>query len=229
VFQTARAPAAKTTVHGANQPDRQDARQYHLRLRQQNISGFDSKTSFGSPIVIDNYIRQWTGGLGSYVVGIMDQMLKPKDAPPGPTWTAADTPLLKAFAARFPGANAQSIQDFYDTYADRKTAKASFDDLMKHNPAAAKVAAKEHPEAFATGDQFNKIINQLHKRVRNIYDDRTMSPENKRTAIDMTYLQMIETARRGNKFFETTARKGPARRPSATPAYCTGGSAQPID
>jgi hypothetical protein len=34
-----------------------------------------------------------------------------------------------------------------------------------------------------------------------------MSPDNKRAAINMTYLQMIEIARYGNKFFEQATRK----------------------
>jgi hypothetical protein len=37
-----------------------------------------------------------------------------------------------------------------------------------------------------------------------------MSPENKRAAIDVTYLQMIEIARRGNNFFELTRKRAPA-------------------
>jgi hypothetical protein len=169
------------------------------------ISGINAKTSFASPIVIDNYIRQYTGGLGSYVVNAMDAILKPKDAPAGPAWSAADVPGLKAFATRFPSAGAQSIQDFYDTYAERKQTKASIDALQKRDPAAA--GARRQAEAFAPGDNFNKQISAMHKKVRDVYDDKSMSPQEKRQAIDTTYLQMIEVAKRGNMFFQNTKKQ----------------------
>ena len=37
------------------------------------VSTFAPKSSFSSPIIIDNYIRQYTGGVGSYVVDALDK------------------------------------------------------------------------------------------------------------------------------------------------------------
>jgi len=62
------------------------------------------KSSFGSPIMLDNYIKQWTGGLGQYVVKGIDMAIKSQqDRAPEPLASMADLPGIKAFVARFPG------------------------------------------------------------------------------------------------------------------------------
>ena len=43
------------------------------------------KSAYGSPVMIDNYIRQWSGGLGAHVISIIDAGIKSqKDLPPSP-------------------------------------------------------------------------------------------------------------------------------------------------
>lgn len=168
------------------------------------ISSFKPDTSFASPIIIDNYLRQYTGGLGKHVVDLMDRVLEASgDVAPRnrPAATAADTPLLKAFAARFPDAGAQSIQDFYDTYAERKEAKTTLKYLQKRGETDADLARE------ATAEGVHKLIGTLHKRVRDVVEDKKMEPERKREVIDTLYLQMIGAARRGNALFERTKRQ----------------------
>src|SRR5204863_8151537 len=83
-------------------------------------------SSFASPIVIDNYIRGWTGTLGTYAVQIADAALRKAGVLPDPIQparTLADIPAIRAFVVRYPSASAQSIQDFYDRYD--KSAKLS--------------------------------------------------------------------------------------------------------
>ena len=90
------------------------------------------KSTLGSPIIIDNYIRQWTGGLGKHVTDMLDYgVFRAKDAPVRPSWSAADVPLLKAFVARFPSSDAEAIKQFYDTYEERKMAAAGIKNLQK--------------------------------------------------------------------------------------------------
>jgi hypothetical protein len=167
------------------------------------ISSFNPKTSFASPIVIDNYIKQYTGGLGGYVVDAMDKLIAPSGTPAKPASAAADTYGLRAFAARFPSSGAQSIEDFYDTYAERKQAKTTSSYLRKHGQADASI------EQESPAESIHKQIGRLSKKVQEVYEDKQLTPQRKREIIDTTYLQMIETARRGNEFFERT-RKRPA-------------------
>jgi hypothetical protein len=166
------------------------------------------KSSFGSPIIIDNYIRQWTGGLGSHVTSLIDAGIKSqKDMPVEPTKSAADLPLFKAFVARFPDRGAQAVQDFYDMRNDRKTEQAGIKAAQKTDPKGA--AERMKSSSPYTGEPFAKILKADRDAVTRIMNDKKMSADDKRAAIDLTYLLMIEHAKRGVEAIERTKRKAP--------------------
>jgi hypothetical protein len=166
------------------------------------------KTSFGSPIMIDNYIRQWTGGLGKHVVDLIDMGIKSQqDRPPEPSKGLADMPGIKAFVARFPSQSAQSIQDFYDTRTDRKMNAADIKALQKTDPAGA--AERRSKSDTYTGDTFAKQLKADRDAIKRIAADKNMSPDDKRAAMDLTYLLMIEHAKAGNAAFERNKRRAP--------------------
>src|SRR5262252_1603163 len=149
------------------------------------VAGEHVPGQLGSPAIIDNYIRQLTGGLGQHVVNTIDAIAKTaKGAPPTPERTWADIPGIKAFAVRFPDRNAQSIQDFYDTRKEQQEAKACGD------------------KTAWTGDAFAKSLKNYRDAIQRFNDDKNMSPADKRTAIDTTILMMIETAKKGSGVFE---------------------------
>lgn len=161
------------------------------------------KTSLGSPIIVDNYIRSLTGGLGKHVTDIIDAtVLRDKDAPTKPAWTAADIPLVKAFVARFPSADAQAIQQFYDTYDERKMATAGIKHLQKTGQPEDPSLLRENPVQGV-----HNALGVGFKTIRNIMADKNMSAEDKRTAMDLTYLFMIEKAKQGNIALEQSKRK----------------------
>jgi hypothetical protein len=166
------------------------------------------KSSFGSPIVIDNYIRQWSGGLGAHVTSLIDAAIKTQqDGPAEPSKSPADMPLFKAFVARFPGSGSQAIQDFYDLRAERKMDNAGAKELMKTDPAG---AAKRMQELSPyTGEPFAKLLKADRDAVVRITKDKNMSPDDKRAAIDLTYLIMIEHAKKAVEVMEKTKRKAP--------------------
>jgi hypothetical protein len=152
----------------------------------------------GSPIIIDNYIREWTGGLGNYVVQGIDEALKSgKDLPVKPTDTMADVPVIKGFVARFPTANPQSVQDFYDLRADRQRAVQDIRGLRKTDDTKSQ-ALKEQSENWKfTGEPYAKRLQAARDEVQEIMRDRKLSPDQKRSAIDLTYLYMIDIAKDG--------------------------------
>jgi len=164
------------------------------------------KSSFASPVVLDNYVRGYGGSLGKHMTDLMDQALirtGVADKAPQPSWTAADTPLLKAFASRFPTAGAQSIQDFYDIWDDRKSAKAEVVQAKRAGQTGDEMTElRRNAAALKAADPIHKQIGKLHQKIASTLDDKGMSPEQKRETIDTTYLKMIETARRGVENFQ---------------------------
>jgi hypothetical protein len=147
-----------------------------------SVAGEKPVGQLGSPIIIDNYIRQLSGGLGSHVVSGIDKALNAlsgKELPPAPERTWADIPGIKAFVARFPQSGAQSIQDFYDLRKEGQTAKAGGD------------------KNAWIGDETAKRLKGYRDAIEKFNTDKEMSPEDKRTSIDVTTLMMIEAAKRG--------------------------------
>ena len=75
-----------------------------------------NSTKISSPAVVDNYIKSWSGALGSYLVEVADKALEKSGVAPEqvkPSKTLADIPFIKAFVVRHPSASTQSITDFY--------------------------------------------------------------------------------------------------------------------
>ncbi|MES2346603.1 MAG: LPD38 domain-containing protein, partial [Pseudomonadota bacterium] len=159
--------------------------------------------SVASPIVIDNYVRGWTGSMGAYVTQMLDAGLRKAGVlpdPPQPIATLADIPVVKAFVVRYPSASAQSVQTFYEDYGQRKTVYATFQYLVKNgDPNAAIKESDIAPGAFAKLDGIHESIGQLNNNIRMVYRNPDITPAEKRQLIDTMYGQMIEMSRAGNE------------------------------
>jgi hypothetical protein len=157
-----------------------------------------------SPILMENYIRGWTGGLGMYALQAADASLRKAGVLPDPvkpTDTLADIPVVKAFVVRYPSANAQSLQDFYDQHETTKTfydtwlAKAKEGDV----DAMSRIQAAGGPMMFVRLDAIKDTLSQHSKLVRDIYKNPTVKAEEKRQLIDSLYFNMIEIGKAGKQ------------------------------
>lgn len=157
-----------------------------------------------TPILLENYVRSWTGGMGVYAMQIADAALRKTGVLPDPIQpaaTLADIPFVKAFVARYPSASAESIQSFYDKaeVADRfyKTwqAKAQEGDAE----AMQRIQDAGGPVVFLRLDAIKSTLTEHSKLVRDIYKNQSIPPGEKRQLIDGLYYNMIEIARAGNE------------------------------
>lgn len=81
--------------------------------------------ALSSPMLLENYLRGWTGNLGLYALQVADLGLRKTGALPDPIQSAstlADIPVVKAFAVRYPGTGVESLQQFENAYDANKTA-----------------------------------------------------------------------------------------------------------
>jgi hypothetical protein len=157
-----------------------------------------------SPILLENYVRAWTGGLGMYALQAADAGLRKTGVLPDPVKpadTLADIPVVKAFAVRYPSATTQSIQDFYDQHETTKKfydtwlAKAKEGDVE----AMERIQAAGGPMMFVRLDAIKETLSQHSKLVRDINKNQTVKPEEKRQLIDSLYYNMIEIGKAGKK------------------------------
>ncbi len=158
------------------------------------------ETSFSSPLVVQNYIQSWGGTLGQYAVQIADKALAKSGLVPDipkAADTLSDIPFVKAFVVRFPQANSNSVQDFYDNFEKSERhfndmrflgKQGDFENLQKEMS-----IEKMMPNLSGIKDGLAaqaKMIRDINKS--------DMSRDDKRQQIDAHYLQMTEAAKAGN-------------------------------
>lgn len=170
-------------------------------------------SSFSSPMVLENYIRAWSGQLGMYALKVADEVLIDSGAVPDPVKPAsslADIPIIKAFVVRYPAASAQSIQDFYDNYDQVNRRVTTIKYLAKQGDFAAamellKSQQDEQGMILLTG--IKDALATQTKFIHLVAKNPAIEPPEKRQIIDGVYYRMIETARRGNEMIDQLNKK----------------------
>ena len=161
-------------------------------------------STMGSAIVIENYIRQWTGGLGMQMLQLVDKGLREAGVLPDPVKpasTLADIPFIKSFVVRYPTSAASSITDFYDNYAESVRYAGSFKKRIEEGRVEDAMALlKENPErTLFKLNGFRKILTEHSGVIQMIHTHPSMPPNEKRQIIDTMYMNMIQIALSGNE------------------------------
>jgi hypothetical protein len=156
-----------------------------------------------SPAKIDNILYQYGGGLGRYGTQLADLGLKKTgvvDAPPDPAAELADRPVAKAFLVRDPnGSSSESVDRFYDLYerARRQEVDVQLAIRLGQQSDVERITG-ENPELAMIYDESEKgyyslmrrdlarvrtDISDIRKVQEKIYEDRTLTPTEKRRGI----------------------------------------------
>lgn len=163
--------------------------------------------SLASPLVLDNYIRSWSGPTGTYIIQVADKLLTATGAVPDPikpAATLADIPFVKAFVVRYPSASAQSIQDFYDKAHSNVVRMNTLMLMAKDSAITGDVARvnsfiSENQSQLATFKEKMDGLTKMSQYIKLVYKMKNLTPDDKRQQIDGVYYGMIEIAKQGNK------------------------------
>ena len=191
-------------------------------LKMQNSGMGGVAHALTSPILMENYIRGWSGTLGTYTLKLADTALRKAGIlpdPPQPASTLADIPFVKAFVVRYPTATTESIQSFHDAYAQNRAyydtweAKAKDGDLqaMKH------IKDMGGLEMFEKLDGVNTTLSEHSQMIRYLYKNPNTPPDEKRQLIDQFYYRMIEVAQYGNQIMRQAAAEAERQRQGRPP------------
>lgn len=171
-----------------------------------------------APVVIDNYIRAWSGSLGAYAMQAADAGLRAAHVLPNPVTpasTVADIPFVKAFVVRYPSAQAQAINDFEERQQEHETYYNTFKMLLQngdteglyrflHADRTKPLDQQSLNEAAAKIVKLDAIKQDLSKQsqiIHKVYINPTYTAEEKRQLIDAIYMQMIVIGNAGNQAF----------------------------
>jgi hypothetical protein len=161
------------------------------------ISGEYSGIS--SPVRIESTINNWTGTLGRTFTTTLDKALISSgiiDDPIKPEETLSDIPIIRAFVVRNPSAGSEYITTFYDKYEKVNKIFNSIDTLQKAGnfEEANKLLTNLPVEATVLKSTY-RLVQDLDKRVRDTYNSKFLSPNEKRQLIDEMYRNMIDISK----------------------------------
>jgi hypothetical protein len=139
-----------------------------------------------SPYKIDHAMRGVFGTLGVYATALMDQPLgNALDYPEKPAISPRQWPLLKTFVSD-PDRGGKAVTEFYELLQEARTRYSSWSYLGYDADYMDKQAEKSGDlmHLKATAEHAAHIMAELRKSNRDIRDDKTLTPDQKRILID---------------------------------------------
>jgi hypothetical protein len=156
-------------------------------------------------VLIENYIRGWTGGLGTYALHMTDWMLRKSGVVPDPVKpadTLADISFVKAFVVRYPSAGDKNLREFYDRNEVNQKVMNSLKVLAQEGDMEAARKVLDTHNARMTLDDVQKTLGEMAHEVRMINKMPDLTPQDKRQLIDSLYFQMITMATTANQMLD---------------------------
>ncbi len=159
-----------------------------------------------SPVVLENYVRQWTGGGGMYLLNLASsvtpqsayQKYDIKEEIVKPAWQVGDIPFVKRFVARFPSAGAQPLRNFGDYYEKYKQLETDSNiERSRWNYEGFTYLKQQQMDEFAPIKGINEAIKNQSALIHIINKRDDLNATEKRQLIDATYFQMIGLAQKG--------------------------------
>jgi hypothetical protein len=160
-----------------------------------------------SPTKIENWVRGWTGTLGSGSLAGFDKVFMGDDIPDvGKNWYEI-TPGVKGFVSREPiGSGSKSVDKFYENAKKAMSAEAGYKFLSKHQaiPEAKKYAKNEKAliSLARHARQYMNHMSSIRQRITNIIDNTNISSTEKRIQIDELNRQITKLAKDFNNIYD---------------------------
>lgn len=159
------------------------------------------KTSFASPLVIENYVSAWGGTLGRYALQLGDKFLTAAGVAPEqakPLSTLSDIPFVRAFVVRHPTMDTNSVTQFYEANDRFQKLKYSIQARAREgNIEEAEKLQRLQLLEFGGLDlgQVQEALAAQSQMIRLVYRNPDMTPQEKRQQIDSLYYLIASIAR----------------------------------
>lgn len=165
-------------------------------------------TGFAAPIVIENYVRAWSAGIGSYVLGTLDNamigtgVINPPVAPEKPI---TQQPGFRAWMESFPTGSTRYLDDFFERFTKTKQNYGTLSLLAKRNGMEAEYEsflASTQENEMTKLDGYKKVIGEHQEVIQYIRDDRDMSPKEKFQLIEAQLYNLLNVSKEAVEFID---------------------------
>lgn len=160
----------------------------------------------GSPMVIENYIRSWSGSMGMYALQLADKGIEAaglSKVAAKPTASVSDIPFVKAFVVRNPSAGSKSMIEFDKIHDENKMVIDTIKSLAKRgnlSEAEMLMNDRENQAKMANLSGVKDALSNQAAFIQKVYQNPDLTADEKRQIIDGVYYGMTETAKAGLTF-----------------------------
>ncbi|KKN21157.1 hypothetical protein LCGC14_0928370, partial [marine sediment metagenome] len=148
-----------------------------------------------SPAKLDHFIYGHSAGTGRMIVQAIDTLL-PREGAERPERTAADIPLVRALATRFPTGGAEPIEKFWQRFEELDQKWQAYRASRKYpgrDVRGQKLTPSEGRE-YLKLKSYRKRMQNARERIRRIAYDQKKTPAQKRQEIEYWMLKNIRWA-----------------------------------
>ncbi len=160
-------------------------------------------TSLNSPTVVENYVKNWTGTMGSLVLKISDAGLRASgvgNQKTLPESNLTEWPFFDSFVSRYPSMKNQNISDFYDNKTETDRVMNSIKYSAKQgDPDSIRSIMKSDPDLMLNLDNIGKGIAKAKQALDAIQFKTNIPPVEKRQIMDTITFQIGSMAKKGNQ------------------------------
>ena len=163
-----------------------------------------------SPAMLDNTIRSFTGGTSGYVLDASDKIIKQfkewngEKVPAKPS-SLRDIPVIRGFVVPTPtGSASQSLNMFYENINELKEYNATYNKLKGKEKQDFYKEHREEINSYNVMKSYEKQLKSLRDYEKQIYDNKTMSAEEKRKQLDVIDKRMTSVASKANEVLKKT-------------------------
>ena len=165
---------------------------------------FVGKRNTISPAKLENLVRGWSGGVGTYLMNVVDLTARKAGIvpdPPKPKDTLADIPFVRAFIVRHPSGGSQSVNTWYNEFAKRQEYLKAYEISGKKFDTATMEQLSKY-QIYKNLQPISRSLSQVSAQIRTINALPDMSPDEKRQNIDALYITKIGIAQQGLKMIK---------------------------
>ncbi len=167
-----------------------------VKLVAQAMDKVPGLREIASPAKIENLIQGYTASAGRTGLQGTDWLLEKVgfiDPKPEPPMDLADIPGIRAVISRFPSANSQSIERFYDKYTDLKRSFES--DKERAGIRGMGIEGTGFGKSYPREEATAQALSMLRKMARKTYEAKGIDSETKGKFLDSYYIMMTNAAR----------------------------------
>ena len=149
-----------------------------------------------SAVKIENAVFGLTAGTGRMLAKISDPLLRGDDEPERPSKTAADYPIVRAFAVRPASGSGQSIERFYERIGELDKLNNAENFARRYRRGSLEPMSSEDRRAFKRMSTARTRMNALSQSAKAIEHRTDMSGDEKRDQIEDLSRRRTDEAKR---------------------------------